>query len=382
MGLRQILAANRAYQQLPPLAPGLSSDLAWGSPFADSGALDHLWWDADLPAFSTLPMSRAQAMTLAPVAKIRHTLSGSIGRFPLVAMTGSEPTARQPWITKQPEIGRPRVTTITWTVDALLFWGRAWFLAAERDTDGRPRRLQWVPEWNADTDADGRLVSAFGKSVNQADVYRIDGPHEGLLNFGNQTLREAMETDRAARNASANPVPSIELHQTGGEPMTKTQIDELTARWNAARSRPGGGVAYTNQSIETKTHGQAAEQLLIDARNTAALNIARAAGMPAWSVDANVPGSSLNYSNAPSRSRELIDYGLTPYMNAIESRLSMDDILPAGQWCRFDTTDLLRGDFAARMAAYKDAIEAGIFTAEQCAAMEKGTALEESSATA
>lgn len=347
------------------------------SPFAPRDTLGTLvgpWTDLE----DYIPVTRSTAMSIAAVAKARHTITGPIARFPLVAMNGANPLRRQPIICTQPEAGRPRAVTMTWAIDAMVFFGRVWFVVRERYAeDQRPRRVEWVPEWEAETDDDGVLVKAFGKPVLPRDVIRVDGPHEGLLNFAAKGVREAFAIDRAAANASANPVPSVELHQTGGDPMTNPQIDELTKRWERARAK--SGVGFTNQSVELKTHGQPVEQLLIDGRNVAALNLARSMGLPAWAIDAFVQGSSLSYSNAPSRSRELIDYGLMPYMNAFEARWSMDDILPHGVWARFDVSDLLRGDFKARMDGYKVAIEAGIYSKEECRAMETGTILEEGS---
>ena len=60
-------------------------------------------------------------------------------------------------------------------------------------------------------------------------------------------------------------------------------------------------------------------------------------------------------------------------------RLSMDDILPRGVWCRFDTNQLLRDDFAARMAAYKVAAESGVYTLDELRAMERGRPMEDDS---
>lgn len=332
---------------------------------------------ANLLGLEYINIDRSTAMGIGAVAKLRKTACGFIGRMPLVAYRGNNVLAQQPKIVTQPEAGRPRFVTMAWVTEALMFYGRAWFTVEERyKEDSRPARLRWVPEWKAEFDTNGQLVKAYGVEVNSFDVIRVDGIDEGMLNYAQPVLREARAIDIAAGRASDNPVPSIDLHQTGGDPLTDDQIDSLIDRWATARRAKNGGVSFTNQSVEAKTMGQPVEQLLIDGRNVAALNIARAAGFPAWAVDASVNGSSITYSNSPSRTRELIDYALAPYLEAIAARFSMDDILPAGQWCRFDYSELLRGDFAARMEAYKTAKEAGIYTVEQLQNMELGRPLE------
>lgn len=354
--------------------PGYS--FAAASPWADShlkeATFAHLH---DLPA-ENLPLTRTEAMSLSAVAKARTVIAGTIGRFPLVVMSGREAYAYNLAWSEQIEPHRPRSATITWTVDSLLFYGRAFWVITDRYENGRPRRFVWVPEHEAEVSDSGQLTGAFGYEVQPDQYIRFDAPHEGLLNFGRRVLRKALDTERAAENAAANPVPSIELHQTGGDELTDEEIDNMLTGWRAARSSKGGGVGFTNPMIEVKTHGQAAEQLLIDAQNQAALGIARAMGVPAWVVDASVQGASMNYSNSASRGRELIDFGLMPYMAAIADRLSMDDVAPRGVWVKFETTDYLDPPMKEKMDALKVAIDAGIYTADDARKILQGVPLE------
>ncbi|MDN5666938.1 MAG: phage portal protein [Renibacterium salmoninarum] len=364
----QVLEAANAAQPLQP-----STIATW----EDQSALDRLVWSELYGKDATQHVSRTLAMSVGAVARGRHLLTGAISGCPLVGMKGAKPLADQPKFIRQPEAGRPRNVTLTWLVDMLIFHGRAFLEVTERYADGSVARFRWVPEWSAGVSTSGQLETAFGHPVAAGDGIRIDGPHEGILNFAAPRILEAVAVDSAAAKASDNPVPSVELHQTGGDQLSPEDRDKLIAGWVAARRGANGGVAFTNQSVEAKMHGIASEQLLIDGRNAAALNIARAMGLPAWAVDANVPGASLTYSNTPSRSRELIDYGSGPYMSAITGRLSLDDIMPAGQWCRFDTSSLLQPDFKTRMEGYKIAIETGVYSKEECRAIEEGTPLEE-----
>lgn len=330
-----------------------------------------------------LPLTRTEAMTVPAFARCRHVLSGTVGRLPLEVMRGAAPAPIDyPHALSQPERGRPRFTTLSWTADAMLCFGRAWWVVTERyATDNRPAAFEWVPEWSAQLSMTGELIGhQDGRTFATADVVRIDAPHEGVLTFASRTLRAAVALDRAAGRTANNPVPSIDLHQLPGTPpLTDPEIDATIARWVRSRSGENGAVGFSSSSIEVRALGQSPEQLLIEGRKTAALEVARVCGMPAWVVDVGVEGSSLTYSNVASRSRELIDYGVAPYLEAIAGRLSMDDILPRGVWCRFDTNQLLRDDFAARMAAYKVAVESGVYTIEELRAMERGRPMEDDS---
>ena len=352
------------------------------SPFMETNHLHPVVLSDIFPAtdLSSLALDRSNAMKIAAVAKARNIIASSIAGMPLVAMRNNAviETERQSALITQPEVGRPRAITLAWTVDQMLWYGRSWWLITERYADGRPMHVRLILEGDVSYEPERGLVHIAGEMSPrpESDFIRIDAMHEGALNYARDTLARAAMTEMAAARASNNPVPSIELHQVEGEPLTNAEIDALVQRWMVARTGRNGGVAYTSQGIETRTHGVAAEQLLIAGRNTAALDCARALGLPAWAVDASVEGSSLTYSNVPSRSRELIDYTLQPYMDAISGRLSMDDVLARGQWCRLDPRRLLRGDFMDRMNAGSTAIAAGIYTAEEIRQMENEAPLE------
>ncbi len=345
------------------------------SPWSDRAALEaavfsHLH-DLDM---DTVPPTRGDAMAVGSVARGRNLIAGTIARLPLVAMRGTSPHPEQPALLQQPEHGRARYLTLVWTVDMLIFYGRAFWHVVERDSTNTAKRVRFVPEWQARVNAEGNLTHVNDRPVNPADTIRFDAHHEGLLAYAGVAIRTANRLNRAALVASANPVPSVELHQTGGTPLSLKEASDFVAHYVAQRQKHG--VSYTSQSIETKTHGASPEQLLIDGRKAAALEIARAMGLPAWAVDAPTEGSSLTYSNVPSRARELIDYALAPYMECITARLSLDDILPRGTWARFNTDSLLIEAFPERMAAYKTAIDTGVYTIEDLQRRELGTPLE------
>lgn len=367
--------ANRLMQWLT----GSRTEPPAASPWAPADALERHTL-AELFGTAGRPVSRSEAMKLGPVKRGRKLITGQLGSFPLVAYRGSQRLAQQPAFFTQLEAGRPLATSLAWIADALLFYGRAYLEIVSRDYTGRPVRFSFVPEWQARTDGAGLLLAVGDRKLGPRDWVRIDADDEGLLENGRDDINEMVAIKHAARRAASNPVPSIELHQTGGQELDDTKIDKLIERWAAARRGDNGGVAYTNATIETKTHGQAVEQLLISARNQAAIDLSNHMNLPAWAVDASVSGGSLTYSNVPSRTRELIDYTLTPYMNAIAGRLSLDDVLPAGTWCSFDTTRALQGNFSERMTGYGIAIDKRIYTAEECRGMELGIPLEERNA--
>lgn len=364
-----LLTAGLGVQDMPLSSWERPADQLTKLTIADLYGLDV----SDIPDFT-----RNEAMAIPAVAKIRNRIASKIGGFPTVIMKGVDEYATPPkWATNL-EPNRASFVSWAWLVDELIFYGEAWIIVAERSArTGYPEHFRIVPRRKAEFDTQtGLLVKAFGQPVNRSDVYRIESHHSGLLCDGQKALKRAGLIEAAAERASENPVPSIELHQTAGTQISDEQIKDMLSRWRAARKGANGGVAYTNSGIETKVHGQAAEQLLISGRNVAAIDIARAMGAPAWMIDASVNGASITYGNVNARSRELYEDTIKPYADAICGRLSLDDILPNKVWMRFDPSEILRDSYRDRMTGHKTAIDAGVYTPEQVQQMEKGIPLE------
>lgn len=335
------------------------------SPWSDSSHLEAVTFDMQYGVNARGRVSREAAIGCATVAGVRDVIAGRIFRLPLIEYsTDGQPTGTQPTYLVQPERGRARSQTILWTVDDLIFHGRAFWQVTERNaTDNRPSWFRRVPDEQAQVNADGQLTHAFGEEVLPRDAVRIDGPHEGLLIRGAGTIRRAIRLDRAAARAENNPVPSIDLHNEGPE-LNGEQIKDLIASWNKARET--SGVGYSSKSLKVNALGQVGEQLMIDGRRAITLELLRhmGAGSNPEIVAAAADGSTLNYTNKASREQALIDNVLALYMTAIEDRLSLDDISARGRQVKFNTDVLTREDTATRYANYKTGREIGLLTDE------------------
>ena len=345
------------------------------SPWSDPNhlhqiTLSELWPNLD---HEQLPISRQQAMQIPALARCRNIIATSVGRMMLTAQSAAG--VELPDIVRQPDPGHPAYHTWTWTVDELFWHGRAFHYVLE-ERDGVAIRTRVLPQTLIDFDEAGEPIGYQGKQFPGRWI-RIDGGIDGVLATGRQSIRSALAIEQAYRRAANMPVPAIDLHQTTPNPrLTADERRELVAQWVAARNSANGAVGYTSHNIDARPLGAPAENLLIAARNAAALDMARVAGVPAWVVDATTGGSSLTYSNLVDRNRELVDYSLQTYMAPIEARWSLNDILPAGQWARFNTLDWLRGDLKYRAEAYKAAKESGLMTDQQIADAERGLPLE------
>lgn len=348
------------------------------SPFATDDnleqlTLNHLLFDG--VDGTAVPINRKTAMSIPAIAKGRNLIATSIARMPLVAEKANRPLATQPSFLVQLQNGVPNFTTVSWIVDNMIFFGRAFLTIEERNANGTPKSFRFVPEWEAETE-NGVLKKAFGKSVASNGYVRIDAHHEGFLNYGAEIIRDVKELSRTAAEVGASPVPSVILKQAANtSPLTAEEKASLMAGWSANRRKRFGSVAFLNSAVDAEVVGAPAENLLIEGRNYAVLEIGRALGIPAYFLDGSVDGASLTYTNVSGKNRQLIDEALAPYMISIEQTLSM--YLPSGTNVEFDTSALLRGDIKERMDMYAVAINAGVYTANEAREMENLEPLDE-----
>jgi hypothetical protein len=332
-----------------PLVPQIE---AW-----TTSQLESLVWSDVLGTQAPLPMTRAEAMMVPAVARSRHLTAGAVAGCPLTTWAGPVQVESPGWaVSTDGQLGglpaaRRRALQLTagqspwwrmlWTLDDLIFYGASvWLVTAFEGGDpaGLPARMARLPwaTWSADDR--GRITDPDGQPFTDNELRVIPGPHEGLVNFAARTIRTASVLDTAAADLARRPFRT-ELHQTTDIELTKAERSDLIAKTRQALA-DNNGILFTNAAIETKDHPVDSADLMIDGRNAAAVDIARSVSIPASMIDATTAGASLTYETTAGRNAEWIDYGLSLYLDAVQSRLSMDDVLPAGQSEAFDTTDL------------------------------------------
>lgn len=320
--------------RLAALPPGVQRSSAVASPLAPKGVLSAVSWSALLDGLDG-GMTRAAAMKVPALARARHLIVTTTASLPLHVVTNGAPAAEQPtWISTAP--GTSAWHRMLLTADDLFFYGLAVW-GVERNEAGAIVAAMRIDPSDYTITPEG-TVEIDGRPVSDNEVLVIPGYHEGILSFASDTLRQARDLNQAAASAARTPSPVVELHQTTDAPLPAEEIDKLIAGWAQARRGDNGGVAYTNRAIETKEHSAADSHLMIDGRNAAAVDIARAAGVPAAMIDAVTPGSSLSYQNTQARMQELLTFGVAPMITAIAARLSLDDVVPPGSEIEFDTT--------------------------------------------
>lgn len=351
-----------AWDLLRAMRPGLTSDelraaasvpgepaiapapLGLASPWSQPNHLASVVWRDIFGDTALRPVTRAEAMSVPAAARARHVLCTTIAARELVAYRGDQRIAPPSWATSTAGALSP-FHRMVWTVDDLLWFGwSCWRRTSNSATDGRPLQMDRLPmgRWSFDTHGNvlwDRLDGAGQRPALPGELVLIPGFHEGLLTFAQDTLRHAADLQRAAGRAARHPSAYLALKQTGGTPLSRDERRELIAEWAAAREGENGGVAFLNETLDARELGTFDRHLVLDGRNAAAVDVARAASLPADLVDA-AGQTSLTYSNARDNDRRGVDYGSGGYMGAISARLSQDDVAPAGQRLAFDLEEL------------------------------------------
>ena len=88
--------------------------------------------------------------------------------------------------------------------------------------------------------------------------------------------------------------------------------------------------------------------LMIESAQYSALDLARLCGVPPYLV--GVATGAYAYTSAEQSRADLYIFGVKPYADCIASTLSMNNVLPRGTYCKFDSDSYLIDNYAADMA--------------------------------
>ena len=294
----------------------------------------------------------------------------------LYKKSSGEELGKPLWL-EQPSISQPRSVTIAWTVDSLLFFGVAYWQVTELyQDDGRPARFQWIAPGRISfrTDADTNFITEYtvdGKNVPMSglgSLITFQAQDEGVLQRGARTLRSAIDLETAMRVASATPMPSGVLKNTGAD-LSPEEVSSILAAWKAARERRS--TAYLTSTLEYQpTAFSPRDMMFVDAIQNTATQVARMMNVPAYYISADM-NNSMTYANVQDERRQFVSLSLAPYIHAIESRLSMDDITARGNIVKFDVEDaFLAVDALERLAVIEKMLSLGLISLEDAMEME------------
>jgi HK97 family phage portal protein len=321
-----------------------------------------------------LRVSRKDAMSVPSVARARNLICGTVASIPLEyynKRTG-EVMAAPRWI-NQLSKNQPSFVTINWIVDSLLFYGVAYLRVTERYAeDGRPAAFEWIANTRVTytTDLEGIMITQYYvdiQPIDMNDIVTIQGLDEGVLERAGKTIQAAIDINRAASISAATPMSSGILKNTGAD-LPPAEVSGLLAAWK--RSRQNNSTAYLTSTLEFQsTQFSPKDMMYNEAIQNLSTEIARAMNVPAYYLSAD-QNTTMTYANVQDERSQFYALSIEPYVQAIQTRLSMDDISTAGHEVRFSVFDtFLKDDPLVELQVIEKLLTLGLITTEQAMEM-------------
>jgi HK97 family phage portal protein len=319
-------------------------------------------------------VSRKDAMSVPSVARARNLICGTVASIPLEYYKASTGKVIAPprWI-KQLSKNQPSFVTLTWCVDSLLFFGVCYLLITDRySEDGRPANFEWVANSRVTftTDLEGIMVTQYYidmKPVSMDDIVTIQGFDEGVLERGGRTIQAAIDVEKAAAVNSAQPQPAGYLKNTGAD-LPPNEVSGLLAAWK--RGAQTNSTRYLTSTLEYNTVAFSPKDMqYTDSVQSYSTQIARTMNVPAYYLSSD-QNTTMTYANVTEERKQFFSLSIEPYVQAIQSRLSMPDISTAGHEVRFAVFDtFLKQDPMVELQVIEKLLTLGLITTEQAMEM-------------
>jgi HK97 family phage portal protein len=329
--------------------------------------------------YNLLSIDRISAMSIPAVNRCRNLICNTVGAMELkleLKRTG-EYLPKLPWM-DQLSKNQPMAVTLAYICDSLLFFGVSYLeIESVYQDNGYPASFNWV--------ANSRVIPKYNKTNTFIEGYQVDGAvrpmsgvgslvtiqsmTDGLLQVGARVLTAALDLDRAASVAAATPMPSGVLKNTGAD-LGENEVQGLLAAWRNARNNRS--TAYLTSTLEFQpTSFSPKDQMLNEARQYMATEIARLCNVPAYYISADM-NNSMVYANLVDERRQFVSLTLQSYISAIEQRMSMNDITPSTQKICIDLdSGFLRADPMERLNVIEKMLTLGLIDVNQAMAMEE-----------
>jgi len=318
-------------------------------------------------------MDRATALQVASVSRCRNLICGVISSIDLELYnkkTGKE--LESPLWLEQFDIRQPRSVTISYLVDALLFFGVGYLrVSSVYQDDGRPSGFEFIQN--------NRVTVTTDKFGTEVEYYTINGEPvpmsgigslvtfqsllPGVLATGARTFQAALDLQKASAVSAATPLATTIIKNNGAD-LPEAQIQGILSAWKTARQ--SRSTAYLTSTLEAQNLGFSPKDMMYtEASQYLATEIARTMNVPAYYISADM-NNSMTYQNILDGRKEFVAYSLQPFISAIDNRLSMDDITRHGNIVKFAIDEtFLRADTMTRLTTIEKMLQLGLITTEQ-----------------
>jgi hypothetical protein len=303
--------------------------------------------------------TRQRAMSVPAITRARDLLASVISCTPLIMYNEMwNPVEREMeeieiaprnWL-RRLDPALPNATLFSWLFDDLFFTQRAFLAITARTADGFPSAFQRMPSAMVLTQdqagpvffAPSKQIMFSGLPVDHRDVVQFISPIQGLLYTSPNAVLTSLKLEGARLRSAANSLPNGVLRQVGGEPLSAEELQNLSQSFEAARMT--NTVAALNEFVTyTETTTDPSKQMLVEASEYQALEIARLANCPPYLL--GVATGSYSYQNSTQARQDLYMFGAKLFMDCIAETLSADNVLPRGTFVKFSIEDYLSENY-------------------------------------
>lgn len=303
--------------------------------------------------------TRQRAMSVPAITRARDLLASVIGCTKLIMFNEIwNPVDREleqieiaprSWL-RRLDPALPNSTLFAWLFDDLFFTQRAFLAITARTADGFPSAFQRMPSAMVLTQdqagpvffAPSKQIMFNGLPVDHRDVVQFISPIQGLLYTSPNAVLTSLKLEGARLRSAANSLPNGVLRQVGGEPLSAEELQQLSQSFEAARLT--NTVAALNEFVTyTETTTDPSKQMLVEASEYQALEVARLANCPPYLL--GVATGSYSYQNSTQARQDLYMFGAKLFMDCIAETLSADNVLPRGTYVKFDIDDYLSENY-------------------------------------
>ena len=194
---------------------------------------------------------RNRCMQVPTISRARDLFASVIGPMPLEMYTemwnGEEmeevPLAPRAWL-RQLDPNMPNNFLFSWLLDDLLFFGRAFLYITARTADGYMAQATRLPAASVTTQdqagpvwfGPSKEIYFEGGQLDPKNVVQFISGTQGIVYSSEMAIDTALKVEAARNRNAASAIPAGVLRQTGGEPLSGTELQEIAAAFNAARA--------------------------------------------------------------------------------------------------------------------------------------------------
>lgn len=322
--------------------------------------------DAAGNIFSDSRISRDEALKVPAVLRARNIIAGTLAGLPIHVRNENRQIMPPTNLLDQIDPDLPNVVTFAHTYEDLMFEAVSWWRVLEFGWHNYPTFCRRVPPERVHASPSGVFID--GMPVSDDEVIRFDSPNPPLLRHAARAIRICLDLDQTARLYARTPTSLGAFKpKEGVADLDEEQIQVLLDKWEESRRKHAFG--YIGAAWELEKLGYTAEEIqLMDQRQHAVLEIARATGIDP--EDLGVSTTSRTYQNAETRRQDMTLFTFGAYINAVEQRLSMRDVLPRGYKAKVNVDAYLRPDTKTRYETHAIGIENGFLTPEEARELE------------